>query len=408
MAVHAPPPTPLPSQSPIPQGVIAHVVIIVQENRSFNNLFYGFPGAKTAGSGRKSNGTVVALKSTPLAEQYDVGHSHGAWLAAYDRGKMDGFDLESSRPPTPLAAYGYVQRTDVEPYWALASQYTLEDEFFQTNTGPSYPAHQYLIAAQSGWASENPDYPSIWGCDSPPGTRVKVLQSDGNEHPGPFPCFDYLTLADEVDQAGRTWTQYAQGTDDFWNPFDAISHIRYGPEWSTRVVVPSEQIITDVANGTLADVTWIGPNWKTSDHPGNNSALGPQWVASVVDAIGGSQFWDSTAIFITWDDWGGMYDPVAPPQLDRMGLGFRVPLIVVSPYAKKGYVSHFRDEFASILRFAQQAYGLPSLGQTDLRADNLADCFDFTQQPMPFKVIGHPLSPSQLAALRFAPPETDY
>jgi phospholipase C len=172
--------------------------------------------------------------------------------------------------------------------------------------------------------------------------------------------------------------------------------------------VPSEQIITDVANGTLADVTWVGPNWKTSDHPGNNSALGPQWVASVVDAIGGSKFWDSTAIFITWDDWGGMYDPVAPPQLDRMGLGFRVPLIVVSPYAKKGYVSHFRDEFASILRFTQQAYGLPSLGQTDLRADNLADCFDFTQKPLPFKMIGRRLSPSQLAALRFAPPETDY
>jgi len=408
MATLPAPPTPLPSQSPIPQGVIKHVVIIVQENRSFNDLFNGFPGAKTSASGRKSNGTVVQLVAASLAMNYDIGHSHLAWLTAYDHGKMDGFDRETSKPPTPLAAYTYVQRPDVQQYWTLASDYALDDAFFQSNTGPSYPAHQYLIAAQSAMADENPSDPNIWGCDSPAGTRVKVLDGDGNEHNGPFPCFDYVTLADEVDQAGLTWTQYVQSVENFWNAFDAISQIRYGPQWGTRVVQPSEQIITDVANGSLANVTWVAPNWKTSDHPGNHSTLGPQWIASVVDAIGASKFWDSTAIFITWDDWGGLYDPVAPPQLDRMGLGFRVPLIVVSPYAKKGHVSHFRDEFGSILRFTEQAFGLPSLGQTDARADNLADCFDFTQQPSPFQPVGPALAPDQLSSLRSAPPDDDY
>jgi phospholipase C len=400
-------PQPLPSSSPIPTNVIQHVVIVVQENRSFNNLFYGFSGAKTSGTGRNSHGETVTLAALPLSVGYDITHSHRAWLAAYDGGKMDGFDLEGADPDNQ-EPYSYVQHSDVTQYWTLAQQYALADEFFQSNTGPSYPAHAYLIAGQSEMASENPSDPDIWGCDSPPGTRVRIIGDDGQEHPGPFPCFDYPTLADEVSAAGLTWTQYAQSTVNFWNAYDAISHIRYGPDWNSRIVAPSEQFITDVQNGRLANVTWISPAFKTSDHPNSHSRLGPQWVASVVDAVGASKFWNSTAIFITWDDWGGFYDPVAPPQLDRMGLGFRVPLIVVSPYAKKGHVSHVREEAGGILRFAEQALNLPSLGQTDARSDNLADCFDFTQQPSPFVFVAGPLSKSRLTALRTAPPENDY
>jgi phospholipase C len=143
--------------------------------------------------------------------------------------------------------------------------------------------------------------------------------------------------------------------------------------------------LQDVAKGTLANVTWVVPSSVNSDHAGGiNSVGGPDWVASIVNAIGQSQFWSSTAIFITWDDWGGWYDHVAPPQLDSMGLGFRVPLIVVSPYAKHGYVSHVQHEFGSFLKFSEETFNLPSLGLIDVRADDLADCFDFTQAPQAF------------------------
>jgi len=113
-----------------------------------------------------------------------------------------------------------------------------------------------------------------------------------------------------------------------------------GSEWASRDISPQTQVLTDIANGNLAQVTWIVPDWAHSDHPGNNSSEGPDWVASIVNAIGASPFWNSTAILINWDDWGGWYDHVPPQTIDSMGPGFRVPLIVVSPYAKHGYVSH--------------------------------------------------------------------
>jgi len=406
--IDPPSPAPTDSPSPIPQGFIKHVVIIVQENRSFNNLFHGYPGAYTVNSGMIHTGKIVALKSTPLAENYDVSHSHDVWVKAYDGGRMDGFDLEGTGASSPLAPYAYVQQSDIEQYWTFAADYTLADQMYQSNTGPSYPAHQYLIAGQSENADENPSDADVWGCDSSPGTRVKVLDQTGREREGPFPCFDYQTLADEIDTAGLSWLQYAQSTTNFFNAYDAISHIRYGPDWPSHIISPSVQIVADVSAGLLANVTWVTPAFTDSDHPGNKSATGPAWVSSVVDAIGNSPFWGSTAIFVLWDDWGGMYDPMPPPKLDVMGLGFRVPLLVISPYARKGYISHFRHESGSILQFTEQALGLPSLGTADARADNLGDCFDFTQAPLPFVDVKPTLSHAQLTTLRTAPPENDY
>jgi len=139
-----------------------------------------------------------------------------------------------------------------------------------------------------------------------------------------------------------------------------------------------------------------------SDHSGSGSKSGPSYVASIVNAVGTSQFWNSTAIFVVWDDWGGWFDSVPPPQLDRMGLSFRVPLLVVSPWARHGYVSHVQHEFGSILHFTESNFGLGSLGQTDARADDLSDCFDYSQTPPPFKPIDAPFSPPQLRRLEAA------
>jgi phospholipase C len=159
-----------------------------------------------------------------------------------------------------------------------------------------------------------------------------------------------------------------------------------------------KQVLTDVGNGKLASVTWVIPNWPASDHPEINDGSGPSWVASVVNAIGASQFWSSTAIFITWDDWGGWYDHVAPTVINDgkswgsgFVYGFRVPLVVVSPYAQTGYISHVTHDFGSILKFTEEVFGLPSLGYADAYADDLLDCFNFGQRPMPFRKIHAPL-----------------
>lgn len=158
-------------------------------------------------------------------------------------------------------------------------------------------------------------------------------------------------------------------------------------------------MLTDIANGTMAQVTWIVPSEAMSDHAGAGlTGEGPDWVADIVNAIGASKFWDSTAIFISWDDWGGWYDHVVPPQVDAMGLGFRVPLIVVSPYAKHGYVSHQTHEFSGFLKYTEEVFGVGSLGQRDVAADDFADCFDYTQTPQPYVPIPVTFKPQYFAS----------
>ena len=282
---------------------------------------------------------------------------------------------------------------------------------FQSNTGPSFVAHQYLIAGSSQVTpseipDENPNS-GPWGCDSRATTTVALLgATPGTDAPGVFPCFDYQTLGDELDRANLPWRYYSPAIGsggDIWSAYDAIKHIRYGADWSKNVISPETNILTDVPGGSLGAITWVVPSFTNSDHAGSNSTSGPQWVASVVNAIGQSPQWNSTAIFITWDDWGGWYDHVAPPQIDAMGLGFRVPLLVVSPYAKHGYVSHVQHEFGSILKFGEETFGLAPLGASDARADDLSDTFDFAQSPQPYVPLGVTRSPG---SFRHAPEPT--
>jgi phospholipase C len=408
-------------------GYIKHVVIIVQENRSVDNLFNGFPGADTVKVGVRHDGSTIPLQPASIVQTYDISHAHTHWEAQYNDGGMNGFDTADPS----LTPYTYVPATENKPYTDLASKFTFADHMFQSNTGPSFVAHQYLIAAHSmpgmgGMACENPNNVSTggapWGCDGDPATdRVNVLLPGGKELPNAiYPCSDYTTLADLMDKAGVTWRYYtpAQTAAGYiWSAYQAIKHIRQGPDWSTDVISPETTILTDLPgnNPSLAQVTWVTPSAANSDHlkstkylPGTTTPAGPAWVTSVVNAIGASPFWSSTAIFIVWDDWGGFYDHVKPPQQDYMGLGFRVPLIVVSPYAKKGYVSKTQHEFASILHFTEEAMGLPSLhsqdpNATDDRADDLSDCFDFTQAVAPFARLQSPVG----AAFFLAQPPSD-
>ncbi len=406
-----PPPSPAPSPSPGPTASqkIQHIVIIMQENRTFDNLFNGFPGADTVQAGM-NKGQSIPLQSIPLEQGTDVDHSHTAWYAAWDNGLLDNF-AHAAPYRVPNLPYAYVPQAETVPYWTLAKAYTLGDRMFQSNSGPSFVAHQYMIAGQSANADENPTT-SPWGCDAPSTTTVALLGPNGTDLAGVYPCFDYKTMADVLDAKGVSWKYYAPGetpngnatsgyTDSsgfIWSAFQAIHHIRFGQDWTNNVVSPNTQVLTDIQNGQLAQVTWIVPALAYSDHAGRGStAEGPDWVANITNAIGASPFWNSTAIFISWDDWGGWYDHVTPPQLDPMGLGFRVPLIVVSPFAKAGYISHQTHEFSGFLRYTEEVFNLPNLGTRDVTADDFADCFDYTQTPKPYSPVAVAFPPQYFA-----------
>jgi phospholipase C len=301
---------------------------------------------------------------------------------------------------------------------------------FPTEFGPSFTAHLSLIAGNTD-IKQGPiaevDAPNhiIWGCDAPPGTRSFTLNVHRVERfNGPFPCFTrFPTLADVLDAAGVSWKYYASPLSHIggkvWSEFSSIRAVRYGPDWK-NVISPQTRILDDVPAGTLADVSWITPDWKDSDHTGSGYDDGPSWVASIVNAIGESSYWDSTAIVVLWDDWGGWYDNVPPPQLDYRGLGIRVGCIIVSPYAriapgaKAGYVSHTQYEYGSILKFVEQVFNLPPIGPssagfTDTRAISILDSFDFTQAPRAFTAIPsrYPESHFRFERPSFIPPDSD-
>lgn len=369
------------------QGIIKHVVIIIQENRTVDNLFNGFPGIDTVQSGLDSNGDVVPLVKRPLFQSSGPDHDHSSFESAYDHGKMDGFDKVPNKRNIPLLSYSYTDPADVKPYWQMAQTYAFGDRMFQSNSGPSFPAHQYLVASQSPFAAENPTN-APWGCDAPPGTTVNAINAQGQEYVYGFPCFDYQTIADELDGRGVSWRYYTPLAQGMWSAYDAVKHIRFGADWATDIAAFSKFTpVQDFAAGDIADVTWVVPQGFDSDHPNPVGDHGPDWVASLVNAIGNGPDWNSTAIFVVWDDWGGWYDHVPPNQLDVYGLGMRVPLIVISPYVREGYISHVDHEFGSIMRFTEETFGLETLAASDARADDLLDCFDFDQQPQRFKPI---------------------
>jgi phospholipase C len=394
---------------------IHHIVIIFQENRSFDDLFNGFPGANTVSYGYNSLGQKVPLRQIPLTAPWDLDHSHYAFVTDYAAGKMDGFNKNPGHcfgldrcPQAGVRAYGIVPRVESAPYFTMARRFTIADDMFQTNEGPSFPAHQYIVSGTSAIddgsslrASENPIDPPNFangGCDAPQGALVALIDASGNENQFAYPCFNRISLMQLLDQKSLSWRYYqAFSGPGIWNAPDAVLSIHRSKYYAADVVVPSQRIFKDIAAGKLADVTWVMPDGLWSDHARANNGSGPSWVADVVNAIGKSVFWNDTAIFVTWDDWGGWYDHVAPPQYNSYELGFRVPLIVISPYARTQYVSTTQHEFGSILKFSEEVFGLPSMHTTDERADDLADCFDFTQAPTKFQPIPAPLPPSYFA-----------
>jgi len=399
-------------------GKITHVIYVVQENRSFDNPFQGYPGADTVSQGQNSSGQTITLQPVSLSRVYQIDHSANAMFEACNgtgsvpgtKCRMNGFDLEESYGGPQNPQYVYVPHSESQPYFDMAHEWVVGDRMFQSHLDESFVSHQYVIAAQAASSVDLPDS-LIWGCAGGVyDTVATITQSRNPNGPQQQACFDYTTLGDELDAAHLSWRFYAVrynndggGNGGTWSGYQAVKHIFRGPDWKNDVITPNWRFITDVRAGKLANFTWITPQCAESDHNECGGGYGPSWVSAIVNTVGNSKFWNSTAIFVQWDDWGGLYDHVAPPLEDYDGNGFRVPLLVISPYAKKDHVSHVQFETTSVLRFAEDLYGLAHMTAADTRANSPAtDCFDFSQKPRPFVQIKAPYSADFFIHHRFA------
>jgi phospholipase C len=375
-------------------GKIDHIIFIIKENHSFDNYFGRFPGADGATVGRTSTGQSLPLAETPDQVYPDIAHDASDATTAVNGGHMDGFDHEPGALTLGVDhAYTAMYPQDIPAYWAYARRFTLDDHFFSTIMGPTFPNHLATIAAQNGDVIGNPQHSqNHWGCDAPAGTFVLLRSASGQ--PGTaFPCFDFTTLADRLNAANISWRYYAPQAGQqgyIFSTFDAIRHIRYSRQWSSNVV-PWTQFQSDVTHGQLAAVTWLVTDTAESEHPPASTCLGENTTVAEINAVMRSRFWKDTAIFVTWDDYGGFYDHIVPPHVNPWSLGPRVPTLVISPYARRGDVDHTTYSFASLLRLVEDRFGLPALTALDARATPLLNSFDFAAPPTaPLLLEQHP------------------
>lgn len=457
-------------------AVVQNVVIIFQENRTPDNLFYGLcipPYGSASACGAPATSTQFEIQTSNWAnnqvtggvtqpqaldlgttgelgnfDNYDLGHTHTAFLDLCDLNTgtntcaMDGAALVATScttgamncPPPANPEFYYVYPEDVAPYLTMAQTYTFADHMFQTNEGPSFPAHQFIFGGTSepstgsvDFVSENvlPDNADA-GCLALPTTTDKLISPTGVETTldnttGQL-CNDHATLSDSLDTAGVSWRYYAPSAGSIWTAPSAIQHMCVpspaapnatecsGPDYTDlnpKVVLNQTelngQILTDITGGTLQQVSWVIPTGNDSDHAKGNAGCGPSWITEIVNDIGNSPtYWQNTVIIIAWDDWGGWYDHVPPPKVVNDGTswgsgyvyGFRVPMIVISPYTKKAYISKTPHDFGSILKFIENTYNLPSLGTADANAldgpNSLSDIFQFTSAPTAFTPFAVP------------------
>jgi phospholipase C len=436
-----------------------HVVVIFQENRTPDNLFYALcasepcstePGASEYNIQTKGWANVKSGPTKPepiaLANTYDLSHAHSAFSAMCNvdsktgECRMNGAiniscgpDKGTTCPPNPQYKFVDNSKGLVQPYLDMAVQYGWANYMFQTNQGPSFPAHQFIFGGTSAptaaddaigtFAAENMSSTGISGtsatagCIAAVGTTVQLINSAGVEGRSNkiYPCFEHKTIPDVLPST-ISWRYYAPGEGSIWTAPDAIEHICKssgysgsceGTDFTEHVDLKPADVLTDIKACRLRDLSWVIPTGANSDHAKGNDGGGPSWVASIVNAIGlskcenGAGYWKDTAIIITWDDWGGWYDHVAPKFLmypqGGYQLGFRVPLLFISAYTPAHYINNYPHDFGSILRFIEGNFGIKQgvLKFADERAENdLGLFFDEKKPARAFKPIPAPLPAS--------------
>jgi phospholipase C len=387
--------------TPIP---IEHVIVIVKENHTFDNYFGTFPGA--AGNGgicKLKDGSTFTCPHAPDRTPRDLCHAHSCAISDWNAGAMNGWeDVSGSDQNGDKLAWAQYVESDIPNYWAYAKAFTLGDHFFANVLGPSFPGHTFVLAAQAGWAYGNPPTNILhpyWGCDEPMGDTVSIFDGGSATSKDVFPCFAIPSVPDVL-PPGITWKFY--GTNfyvlpEIWSMFNAIDGIRNGPGWAN--VVNASQFKSDITNHTLPNVVWLVNQDLADEHPAvGGVCAGENWTVDNINALMQSDYWQKSAILFTMDDFGGWYDHVPPARqyggsaADPYGLGFRLPLIVISPYAKPHYIFSEQAEQASIPRFIEKVFGAPALSTMDPaaqdgQANDLMNAFDWNQTPLPPLVL---------------------
>jgi phospholipase C len=427
---------------------VKHFIYIIQENITFDHYFGTYPGADGFPKDLKLSYlpdgpriyTPFHLHNTSV--WHDLNHSWQAAHVAYNDGKMDGFiraewplalsyywkgplptvDPEdilplddnpelikqdqamanagrgragrrantaaeaeataagnlptrhrSTPPPGPPPDWvtntlSYYDWHEIPNYWEYARRFTLCDAFFSSLAGPSEPNHLYTVAAKSGGLVNNPGR--------------GIVGEDG--------VYTFTTLAELLQHSQHSWKYYDEKKNpkahSLWNPMPGFKGIAKSPEMMSHLVSLSE-FYADAQADRLPDVCWIVPTAADSEHPPADSARGMWHVTGLVNAVMQSPAWSNTVIIVTWDDFGGFYDHVPPPQVDKYGYGPRVPTLVISPWAKPGFISHVHYDFTSPLKLIEDHFGLKPLAERDRDANNMLDCFNFQQKPNPAEVL---------------------
>jgi phospholipase C len=390
-----------PSVQELAAKKIKHVVFIIKENRSFDNYFARYPGANGTTTGRTSDGRSVRLSVATDVLKPDLGHGFFDGIKSINGGRMNGFDLVTNGES--LNGYSSFKRSGIPNYWAYADNFVLADRAFSSMYGPTFPEHLYTVGAQAARVVGNKEggVGGIGYCDDldewvwhfrklARKERRTIMDYEERaeiESIGPYweqiqPCFDFKVLPDLLNEAGISW-RYYDINDSWFNAMLAIRHIRFSKYWGPNVK-PQDQVLPDIENERLRRVSWIVPPSGYNEHPGGPSVcLGENWTVELVNAIMRSKYWKNTAIVITWDDFGGFYDHVPPPHLDVMGLGPRAPMLIISPWAKPGYIDSTLYEFSSVVKFIETINGLDCMTQRDCKAHNMLNAFDFDQEVSP-------------------------
>ena len=424
---------------------IRHVVVIMQENRSFDSYFGTYPGADgiprdvcvpDPGPGA----AAPCIRPHHDAELVNHGGPHGEPAAKLDihGGAMDGF-IESVRSAKQtcdnendpacalndsLDVMGWHDAREIPNYWTYAQRFVLQDRMFEPNMSWSLPAHLFMVSEWSAKCSRPHDPSSCQSATNAP--VIPRVNHSYNPVPGPAgeppspnaPDYAWTDLTYLLHQQGISWGYYVVAgtepdceddeaitcaavrqdaqTPGIWNPLPYFDTVRDDGELAN---VQSVERFYDAAKlGHLPAVSWVVPSGPVSEHPPGSVGAGQAYVTSLVNALMKGPEWDSTAIFLSWDDWGGFYDHVVPPKVDDAGYGLRVPGIVISPYAKRGFIDHQTLSFDAYVKFIEDDFlGSARINpKTDGRPDprpgvrenarqlgDLRDDFDFDQPPRP-------------------------
>jgi phospholipase C len=344
------------ASAPAVSSPIERIVVVLQENHTYDNYFGTYSrGDGTAGKGLSVPAVAqgppsVAPSHSATLTPVDLNHNWSSAHADFDAGAMDGFVYSEGSPST----MAYFDGTDIPHYWAAADRYVLCDRYFTSAMTESAPNHLFLVAGTCGGLKDD---------------RVPVTL--------PFP-----PVFQSLDGAGVSWKVYG-----FTSWYDRFAYVQGKPALKSRFA-PVSQFSTDLKGNALPAVSWIVGAPGGDEHPPANVQAGENSVAQdIVNALGGSPYWPSVAVFVTWDDYGGFYDHVPPPAVDAFGYGFRVPCLIVSPYARPGFLDHTVNDHTSILKFVETRFGLAPLSTRDAAANDLSEAFDFASPPRPFEAI---------------------